>query len=70
MRNFFFYPNDSTDYLKFETKISWVMIHHLNKYLHSEKSDQPPLFQEQSSDNNNNNNNNNNNTNNNNNNNA
>ncbi len=26
-----------------ETKISWVVMHHLNKNLHSEKSDQAPL---------------------------
>ena len=30
-------------YLKFETKISWVRTPHLNKNLHSEKSDQASL---------------------------
>ncbi len=30
--------------MKFETKISWVMTHHMNKIFHSEKSDQAPLI--------------------------
>ncbi len=29
--------------MKFETKISWVVTHRLNKNLHSERSDQAPL---------------------------
>ena len=38
------YPNYLTDLtLKYEIKISWVMTHHLNKKLHSDKSDHAPL---------------------------
>ncbi len=32
-----------SDLTEIQTKISWVMTHHLNKNLHSEKSDQAPL---------------------------
>ena len=37
------HPNGLAIYLKFDTEISWIMTHHLNKNVHFEKSDHVPL---------------------------
>ena len=45
IHNLFMYTNSLTNYLtrNLRTKISWVMMHHVNKILQSEKSDHAPL---------------------------